>query len=840
MLKDKTLTYISLFSSAGVGCYGFHMEGFHCVATNELLPKRLEVQRANKKCKYETGYISGDITKSTVKQQIYNEIDRWQKLGNDGIDVVIATPPCQGISVINHKKNANEINRNSLVVESVEIIKKICPRFFIFENVMAFQKTLCITPDEQIMPIGDYVRKALGNDYVISGRILNFMNYGSNSSRTRTLMIGVHKKYRNTIVPFDLYPAYRTEKTLRDVIGHFPSLEWGEISDTDFYHAFRTYSPEMRSWIHDLKEGQSAFDNEDPNKRPHRIVHGERIENTRKNRDKYTRQPWDRFVQCVHTRNDQLAAQNTIHPVEDRVFSIRELMTMMTIPENFRWLNMDLQTLNALSPEEKVSVYKTHEMNIRQCLGEAVPTEIMRQIAKKIRKCMSRKCVESVDVNKFILQYELETKDNLRRFIKNNPENLDIATLMRITELCNAKREENAAFYTNKFIVNEIMGRLPTFSKDEIHIIEPSVGAGSFLPFLFKKYENVPHVILDVVDIDEDSMASLALILEKIQIPKNFEIHYHCHDFLTLDFPYHFDLAVGNPPFSKLKTGDKNASMILSRNANKHTNNLSELFLEKCIRCSDCVALVLNKTILCTDEFKETRDLLSQIQIDSIIDFGRYGFTGVSIETMCMVLYPGQKPKKTMVLNMKYNLKYEQQQSYITDKRYPYFILYRSEMFDAVADKLDFNVFSVFRDRQITKSVTCSQPEADSLWVIKAKNIDDDGLGVTHIESYDVYLNAEAAKGYAAYRYVGDSSVYLTPNMTYKPRVIQNLPGVIPDGSVAVLIPRKPLNLTNTQLAYFSTDEYRKFYSIARNLSTQSINVDKTSVFFYGVLKNDK
>ena len=840
MLRDKSLTYISLFSSAGVGCYGFHMEGFHCVATNELLPRRLEVQRANKKCRYESGYIPGDITESTVKQKIYDEIARWQTLGNDGIDVVIATPPCQGISVINHKKNANEINRNSLVVESVEIIKKISPRFFIFENVMAFQKTLCITPDERIMPIGDYVREALGDDYIISGRILNFMNYGSNSSRTRTLMIGVHKKYRNTIVPFDLYPTYRAEKTLRDVIGHFPSLEWGEISAADFYHAFRAYSPEMRSWIHDLKEGQSAFDNEDPNKRPHRIVHGERIENTRKNRDKYTRQPWDRFVQCVHTRNDQLAAQNTIHPVDDRVFSIRELMTMMTIPEDFCWLNMDIHALNALPSEEKLSVYKTHEMNIRQCLGEAVPTEVMRQIAENIRQCMSRNHIESIDINRIIAQYELEKKDNLRNFINNNPENLDVATLMRITELCNAKREENAAFYTNKFIVNEIMGRLPTFSKNEIHIIEPSVGAGSFLPFLFKKYENVPRVILDVVDIDEDSMASLALILGKIQIPKNFEIHYRCHDFLTLDFPYRFDLAVGNPPFSKLKTGDKNASAILSRNTNKHTNNLSELFLEKCIRCSDCVALVLNKTILCTDEFKETRDLLSQIQIDSIIDFGRYGFTGVSIETMCMVVYPCQKPKKTVVLNMKHNLKYEQQQSYITDKRYPYFILYRSEAFDAVADKIEFDVFSVFRDRQITKSVTYSQPEADSLWVIKAKNIDDDGLGVTHIDGYDVYLNADAAKGYAAYRYVGDTSVYLTPNMTYKPRVIQNIPGVIPDGSVAVLIPRKPLILTDTQLAYFSTDEYREFYSIARNLSTQSINVDKTSVFFYGVLKNDK
>ena len=108
----------------------------------------MDVQRVNKKCKLNSGYIPGDITQSAIKQKIYDEIDKWEKMGNDGIDVVIATPPCQGISVINHKKNDREINRNSLVVESVEIINRIKPRFFVFENVMAFQKTLCITPDE--------------------------------------------------------------------------------------------------------------------------------------------------------------------------------------------------------------------------------------------------------------------------------------------------------------------------------------------------------------------------------------------------------------------------------------------------------------------------------------------------------------------------------------------------------------------------------------------------------------------------------------------------------------------------------------------------------------------
>ncbi|MCO5385393.1 MAG: DNA cytosine methyltransferase [Desulfosporosinus sp.] len=689
------------------------------------------------------------------------------------------------------------------MVESIEVVKHIKPRFFIFENVMAFQKTHCITPDEKVVPIGEYIREALGQDYIISGRIMNFMNYGSNSSRTRTLMIGVDKSYRNNITPYDLYPDYRSEKTLRDIIFKFPRLEWGEINADDFYHAFRTYSPKMRDWIHDLKEGESAFDNEDPLKRPHRIVDGEIVENIRKNRDKYTRQPWDRFIQCVHTRNDQLAAQNTVHPEQDRVYSIRELMEMMTVSSDFRWMALDIEELNNLPLKEKKSLYKEHEMNIRQCLGEAVPTEIMRQIAHNIKERLSTNRSESIEINKLIADNALVDRENLKEFLKTNPLDLDVPSLMRITELCNAQREKNAAFYTNKFIVNEIMGSLPTFAKDEVRILEPSVGAGSFIPFLFKKYESVPHVTLDVVDIDEDSIETLNILLEKINIPQNFTINRICHDFLTLDIICRYDLSIGNPPFSKLKERSPEMELCLAENVNKKTNNLSEMFLEKCIRHSDCVALVLNKTILSTDEFTETRDLLSTMRIDSIIDFGRYGFTGVSIETMCLIVYPKQKPKDTKVYSLKYNRRHIQNQSYITDKKYPYFIIYRDEEFDAVADKLDFDVFTVFRDRQITKTLTSVTKEKDSLWVIKAKNINDDGLGVTHIEDYDVYLPRQTAEGLSVYRYVNDPSVYLTPNMTYNPRVIDNIPDTIADGSVAVLIPKSPLKLTVKQKAFF-------------------------------------
>ena len=111
MLKDKTLTYISLFSSAGVGCYGFKKAGFECVATNEIVERRLKVQKFNNKCKFDSGYICDDITTDEAKNKIFNEVNKWKELGNDRIDVLIATPPCQGMSVANHKKAKNEIVR---------------------------------------------------------------------------------------------------------------------------------------------------------------------------------------------------------------------------------------------------------------------------------------------------------------------------------------------------------------------------------------------------------------------------------------------------------------------------------------------------------------------------------------------------------------------------------------------------------------------------------------------------------------------------------------------------------------------------------------------------------
>lgn len=835
MLKDKTLTYISLFSCAGVGCFGFKKAGFECIATNELIERRLNVQKFNNKCRFESGYICDDITTDQTKEKIFAEINRWKKLGNDKVDVLVATPPCQGMSVANHKKSENEIVRNSLVVESIHLIQKINPRFFIFENVAAFMKTGCTAPDGTIKAIGDVIYEELSDKYIIVSRILNFKNYGSNSSRTRTVVIGVSKEMSEHVAPIELYPTYVEEMTLKQVIGNMQKLEWGEICSTDFYHAFRTYPEEMRCWIHDLKEGESAFDNEDELKRPHKVVNGKIVPNIRKNGDKYTRQFWNKVAPCIHTRNDQLASQNTVHPEEDRVFSIRELMKIMTIPSDFRWIDKSLEELNALPEKSKKALLKREEIKIRQSIGEAVPTEIFFQIACNIRDFMEQEHFNNAMINKTIEEYKLEDAEKLIDFIMNNPLNLGSASLARIAELTNSKRENNAAYYTNKFIVNEIYKQLPDFEKDEISVLEPSVGVGNFLPFIFKKYEEIKNVNIDVVDIDQNNLQILQLLLQKQRIPSNVKMNFINADTLLYDFKKRYDLVIGNPPFSKLKA--KEAKKYLKNNVNKDTTNTFEFFLEKAISIADYVVMIMPKAVLNTPEFSTTRELLSGRKIDCIQDYGENGFKGVLVETICMFIDTLGQPKDTKVESLTLRKSIIKNQKYITDKAYPYWIIYRDDFFDSISKRLDFDKFTVFRDRQITNSNTTQKNEKDCLRVIKSRNISDDGKEIVNIPGYDSYIKKTTAEALSAYKYVGNPNVYLTPNMTYKPRVMRNTENVVVNGSVAVLIPKDDLELSEEQIEYFSTNEYRQFYQIARNYQTRSLNVDATSVFFYGVLK---
>lgn len=833
--NSQKLNYISLFSSAGVGCFGFKMENFECIATNELLEKRLKVQKANNKCKYSSGYISGDIKDVTVQEKINNEIEFWKKEEKiKDVDAIISTPPCQGISVANHKKN-NEKGRNSLVIESIKLTKKIKPKFFVFENVRGFLNTVCTDLDGKDKTIREAIDVNLGGIYNILFQVINFKEYGNNSSRTRTLVIGARKDLEE-ITPYDVFPDKQKEKTLLEIIGNLePLREMGQISKKDIYHNFRSYSKHMLEWIEDIKEGQSAFDNPDPEKRPHKIVNGKKVINQNKNADKYARCYWDKVAPCVHTRNDIMASQSTLHPRDNRVFSVRELMKMMTIPDNFNWVEEKYEFLNNLNNDDKKKFLAKEEINIRQSIGEAVPTIIFRQIAGKINKILNEKKLSYIEIKKIIEKEKLNQIDKLKDFLKNKSENISLSDCFKIAEMSNAQRLKLSAYYTRQDVCFSLVRDLPAEIKgDSINILEPSVGVGNFLPLLVKKYAGLKDVNIDVVDIDKNALDILKILIHRIKVPKNITINFINEDFLLFTPSKKYDLVIGNPPFGKV-TDKKLLIEYRKDKSNQKTSNIFSFFIEKSLKIGNFVALICPKSLLSAPEFNNTRNLLSKFQFLNITDYGEKGFSGVKIETISFLVNTKKNNENSLVeieSNITSDIRFLKQ-DYIFDNKYPVWLIYRDSFFDEVAKNLVFDIFLSFRDRVITKKYTKSRGK---IRVLKSRNIGNNKI--IDIENYDSYV--DEAGNFVISKYINQKNIILAPNLTYNPRACFLPKNTIADGSVALLIPKNGARLTKNDVQYYSSNEFRNFYMISKNLGTRSLNIDSNSVYFFGIKKYDR
>lgn len=825
-------TYVSLFSSAGVGCFGFKLNGFDCVATNEIIERRLNIQKYNKKCSMDSGYICGDITNLEIKQKLFNQIEIYKKINHiKDIDVIIATPPCQGMSVANHKKTENEINRNSLVVEAINIINKIKPKFFIFENVQAFMKTKCYSKGIQ-KTIASAIDESLSTNYIYTSKILNFKNYGANSSRTRTIVIGVRKDLAKDVLPYELFPDYKEERTLKDIIYDLPRLKkMGEISKSDIYHSFREYSPHMQEWISEISEGQSAYDNADPLKRPHRIINEKVVENVNKNGDKYKRQLWNKVAPCVHTRNDILASQNTVHPEDDRVFSVRELMLMMSIPSSFKWVEQNEKELNKLSLSEKKAFIKKNDINIRQSIGEAIPTAVMSSIANKIKFQLETFNLSEQNIKKKIEDNNLFDTKNLLKFIKTNRNKYGINTLSRIAELANTQRVENAAFYTDKLTLFEIYKKLPDIKVDVIKILEPAVGIGNFLPLIINKYSTCKKIEIDVFDIDKESLSILQELYLNKKLSNIVSINVYNEDFIKSNVNKRYNLIIGNPPYKKI-SDKKQLKEYRNLTNDDIADNIATFFVEKSLRLADNICLILPKYFLHNTDFAICRKFTNQHNITNIIDFGEKGFKGVLIETICIMVNTLNKPMYTNCYSVTYNKFNKILQRDLTTDSFPNWLLYRNDLFDRIASKMQFDIFNCFRDRQITNKKLST---SGNVWVIKSRNISKDGSKIEHLAEYDSYLNKDDLSKLSVAKYFDRDDVFLSPNMTYYPRVIKKPKNTIVNGSVAIFEIKDGIKISRKDLEYFATKEFREFYSIARNLSTRSLNLDKNAVYYFGV-----
>ena len=828
-LPSENPTYISLFSGAGIGCHGLALAGFSCVATVESVARRIEIQRFNQICRLDSGYICGDMLVPDIQERVVAEAKKWGVDAPGMLDVIIATPPCQGMSVCNHKKG-DEKGRNSLVVAAIKMAALLRPKVFIFENTALFLSTPCALPDGE-MPIGAAIQKLLGGEYCILPQRLNLKNYGCPSSRTRTLVIGVDK--RCWFSPLGVAPDWTPETTLRKVIGDLPPLaNMGEISAADIYHSAKPYPEHMRDWISDLREGQSAFEQSASTKRPHKLVGGRRIENKNAQGDKYRRQKWDAAPPCVHTRNDIMSSQNTIHPVDNRVFSVRELMRMMSVPPDFKWSQESLADISSLPPDARRRFLRANEMNIRQCLGEAVPTNVIRGIAEKIKACLSETTKPRRHERKQATAPAFSNRESAQSRLRPLVAGAELESLMRAIELENEKRGEHAAYYTPPVTAFKLLQMLPDLrSRSKIRVLEPAAGIGRILRFLPQLLAGHDEVVIDVMDIDPCALAIARAIIAKFAPPAHVKINYLRGDFLDRDFANEgYDLIVGNPPFGKMAAADirryaKTADAAGSR-------NIFALFLAKALKLARHVVMIAPKSILSAPDFEGLRAKINaRHTVRAICDFGEKGFAGVRIETIALSIDADRRQKAGDLIaieSMPRNFRHCDAPSRVFDGDMPYWLIYRDERFEQSLKKMRLGVFDVFRDRQISKRHFYAN---GGVRVIKSRNV---GSLRAERTASDVFVRDVSE--FAARRFMNRPDVLLTPNLSYNPRACRMPENCVADGSVAILRPRNGLGrLEDDDVKFFASAHFCDFYRVARNYGTRGLNIDAKSVFFFGV-----
>lgn len=353
----KKLKGLSLFASAGIAEMNLKSCGISIKVANELLPIRA---RTHEYWHPECEMICGDITDQSLKKEII------AKSKNAGVDFVLATPPCQGVSLVGKNKTNNDMlndHRNFLIFHAFEIIDSLKPKVVMIENVDRFL-SMKFPYDDGFYNIEYIVRKKYGDQYSINVNVYNAQFYGVPQSRKRVIIVMTNKEF------CFIEPKQEKIITVREAIGDLPSLESGQLSELKNHNA-RTHTSEQVLWMKHTPTGHSAFENEIyyPKKK-----NGERLKGYSAT---YKRIDWDKPAPTITMRNDAISSQSNVHPgraLKDGTYSDARVLTLR-----------ELFILSSMNPDLDIPEFAS-DIQVRYMVGEAVPPKLIEAIAKNIKE----------------------------------------------------------------------------------------------------------------------------------------------------------------------------------------------------------------------------------------------------------------------------------------------------------------------------------------------------------------------------------------------------------------------------------------------------------------------
>jgi DNA (cytosine-5)-methyltransferase 1 len=371
---------LSLFANIGVAEAYLNEVGFDVVLANELLPRRVKLYEA---IYPQTKMICGNILDENVQTEI---LCNAKKLG---VEVIIATPPCQGVSRAGKRLEIDV--RNSLILPVLDLIDNLRPKYVMIENVPQFMDAE-IEVDGDLVRLPEYIVSRVSKSYTIKTQIINTSDYSVPQTRLRTIFLLTRRR----MPIWDFPPRDHSIITLKKAIGDLPSLDpfVSDISETELLKMFPDFykkkkiaakvSPWHRPPSHIKRQvetmihtptGKTAFDNQRyiPRKKDGSPVSGYK--------STYRRLRWTSPASTVTMDNRKISSQNNVHPgtyigvdndgevlySDPRALTLLELMRVMSLPDDW-----------ALP-------YDVNEAFVRSVIGEGIPPLFIKKLFNMIK-----------------------------------------------------------------------------------------------------------------------------------------------------------------------------------------------------------------------------------------------------------------------------------------------------------------------------------------------------------------------------------------------------------------------------------------------------------------------
>jgi DNA (cytosine-5)-methyltransferase 1 len=362
---------LSLFSNVGVAETYLKECGVEVVVANELLEPRAQFYRH---LYPSVNLIQGDITDKSIFDSVISAAKK------EKIDLLLATPPCQGMSESGYRNPYDE--RNSLVKYAVDAVLRLRPTYVLLENVPQ-QLTTPIMYNGVEMMIPQYIEERLGNIYSINTKkLINAMYYGVPQMRERAIFLLVDSSLKRE---WSFPKPDNTVITLETAFKGIPDL-WPNVKELEYRKKLpkngkdalsfnKWHQPMTHVWRNIecmlyTPSGKTAFNN--PIHYPKKN-NGQRVKGYETT---YRRMCWDKPGHTISTFSLRIGSQSNVHPgrpwkkdsngdmmyTNPRALSIYELLLVSSLPVNWdipRWATDNL---------------------IRTVIGEGIPPLLIKRI----------------------------------------------------------------------------------------------------------------------------------------------------------------------------------------------------------------------------------------------------------------------------------------------------------------------------------------------------------------------------------------------------------------------------------------------------------------------------